>query len=306
MIHRAVSSERGVPMKIPFLVTILTGLAVFSAPVLAQTGTNRTDQVHVVFGPPKNAKHQAIRDELMARGTLELLRTLTNPVKLPRRLTLEVRDCDGDGDAFYGDDTVTLCYEYVELIQKHSPKVATPGGVGPADAMVANVLDTMLHEIGHALFDMLDIPVFGREEDAADFFSAYVLLQFDPDDAARLIQGVGFMLASEAKEAVLTPFKHKTFADSHGLPAQRYFNLLCMAYGSDPTQYEKVLSVGLLPKDRAEGCDDEYEMLERSIRKLILPHVDLPRLRQAMAAVTFKWMPLVTAADRVDPVPIAE
>jgi hypothetical protein len=219
-------------------------------------------------------------------------------------LTLEVRSC-GDEDAFYADDTVTLCYEYVELIQKHSPKVATPGGVGPADAMVANVLDTMLHEIGHALFDMLNIPVFGREEDAADFFSAYILLQFDPDDAARLIQGVGFMLASEAKAAITEPFKHKTFADSHGLPAQRYFNLLCMAYGSVAKQYEKVLSVGLLPKDRADGCDDEYEMLERSIRKLVLPHVDLPRLRQAMAAVTFKWMPLVTA-ETFDPVPLPE
>jgi len=293
-------------MKIPFLITLLTGLVVFSAPATAQYNMPRTDQVRVVFGLPKDAKHQAIRDELQTRGVLERLNALMAPFRLPRMLTLEVRDCDGNADAFYGDDVATLCYEYIELIEKHSPKVATPGGVGPADVMVANVMDTVLHEAGHAVFDMLEIPVLGREEDAADFFAAYILLQFAQEDARRLVQGVGFMLASEAREGLTRTAKPSAFAGAHGLPAQRYYNLLCMAYGKDPEAFSKAMSVGQLPKERSEGCDDEYALLERSFKKLILPHIDEMRFRKTLAEMRFDWKPLITATDRVDAVPLAE
>ncbi len=30
------------------------------------------------------------------------------------------------------------------------------------------LLDTILHEVAHAMFDMLRVPVLGREEEAAD------------------------------------------------------------------------------------------------------------------------------------------
>jgi hypothetical protein len=39
-----------------------------------------------------------------------------------------------------------------------------------------------LHETGHAVFDLLEVPVLGREEDAADLFSAYIMLHFGKDD----------------------------------------------------------------------------------------------------------------------------
>lgn len=293
-------------MKLPFLIPLLTALAVFSAPALAQSSMPRTDQVRVVFGPPTTPQHQAIRDELQQRGVLERLRLLVSPFRLPRMLTLEVRGCDGNVDAFYGDDVATLCYEYIELIQKHSPKVAAPGGVGPADVMVANVMDTLLHEVGHAIFDILEIPVLGREEDAADFFSAYILLQFEHEDARRLVIGVGFMLASEARETLTQATKPSAFSGAHGLPAQRYYNLLCMAYGKDPEAFSRTLSVGQLPKDRAEGCDDEYTLLERSFKKLVVPHMDEARFSTTVAEMRFSWRPLVTATEGLDPVPLAE
>jgi hypothetical protein len=292
-------------MKLPFLIWLLAALAAFCAPAQAQFNMARTDQVRVVFGTPKTAQHQAIRDELQARGVVDRVRMLVSPFRLPRMLTLEVRGCDGNVDAFYGDDVATLCYEYIELIQKHSPKVAAPGGVGPGDVMAANVMDTLLHEVGHAVFDILEIPVLGREEDAADFFSAYLLLQFEPEDARRLVIGVGFMLASEAREELVQAKKPSAFAGAHGLPAQRYYNLLCMTYGKDPDVFFRALSVGQLPKDRAEGCDDEYALLERSFQKLILPHIDETRLRRAIADMRFNWQPLVTA-EGLDPVPLAE
>jgi hypothetical protein len=284
---------------------VLAGLACVAPPALQAESGLRTGQVRVVYAEPKEAKHQAIRDAMQDRRILELLQTLLNPIRLPRPLTLEVKGCDGTVDAYYGEGVATLCYEYVELIERHAPKLATPGGVTRADAVVGNILDTLLHEAGHAVIDMLELPVLGREEDAADFFSAYILLQFPAEDAQRLIQGVRFMMASEAREALEQRPRIETFAGVHGLPAQRYYNLLCMAYGSDPATFANLLAGGL-PNGRAKGCGDEYALLKRSFIKLILPHVDGDMRREAFAQVRFNWNPLAADRDGFDALPLAD
>jgi hypothetical protein len=294
-------------MKTLVLAAVLIGFAVYSTPTVARTKPSlRTDQVRVAYLQPKEAKHQPIRNALQERRILELLRALLSPFRLPRQLTLEVKGCDGKVDAYYEDDVVTLCYEYVEYIQQHAPKVGTPGGLTPADAMVGAVVDTLLHEAGHAVIDMLEIPVLGREEDAADSFSAYILLQFTPGDARRLINGVGFMLAREAKTALGKPQELKTFAGEHGVPAQRFYNLLCMAYGSDPKTFGNVVLRGRLPKERAEGCAEEYKMLQRGFSRLILPYVDKSLQRKARTRVRFDWEPLIPSTGGLDAPPLGE
>ena len=291
-------------MKIPALAALI-GLSVCCAPAAAQT-IALTDQVRAVHAEPKEAKHQPIREALQERRILELLRVLLSSFRLPRTLTLEVKGCDGSVDAYYANGTATLCYEYIELIQQHAPKVGTPGGLTRADAIVGAIVDTILHEVGHAVIDMLEIPVFGREEDAADFFSVYVLTQFLPEDAPRLFQGVGFMMASEAKAALEKPHNAKSYAGPHGMAAQRYYNLLCMAYGSDPVTYGDAISRGGLPEWRADGCADEFALLKRAFEKLVMPHVDQAVLSKARAEVHFNWGPLVSPSDGLDALPLGE
>jgi hypothetical protein len=295
-------------MRTSVVAAIVIGLAACScAPAAAQMKPSfATDQVRAVYEPPKEAKHQPIYDALQERRILELLRALLSPFRLPRQLTLEVKGCDGSVDAYYGDDTATLCYEYIELIQQHSPKVGTPGGLARADAIVGAIIDTLLHEAGHAIIDMLEIPVLGREEDAADFFSAYILLQFPAEDAHRLIQGVGFLMASEAKAALGKPLNARTFANQHGLPAQRYYNLLCMAFGANSLAFADTVVRDSLPSERAEGCVEEYQMLQRAFKKLILPHVDEAKQRDALSQMTFNWKPLIKSKDGLDALPLIE
>ena len=61
-------------------------------------------------------------------------------------------------------------------------------------------LEVFLHEVGHAVFDYLSVPILGREEDAADQFAAYVLLQFAESDARRLIYGVAYSYKIDASK----------------------------------------------------------------------------------------------------------
>jgi Putative metallopeptidase len=148
----------------------------------------RTDQVRIVYEEPTDEKYRVIHDAMRERRILETVGSLLNSLRLPRELTLEMRGCQGRETAWYDRGTAFFCYEYVDLIQRHAPKSATPGGVQRGDAIVGAVIDTLFHESAHAVFDLLEIPVMGREEDAADFFSIYLMLQFPPEDARRLIE----------------------------------------------------------------------------------------------------------------------
>ena len=48
------------------------------------------------------------------------------------------------------------------------------------------------HEMGHAIFDVLGIPVFVREEDAADDFATYLKLRFGDGESRALMAGAAY------------------------------------------------------------------------------------------------------------------
>ena len=103
-----------------------------------------------------------------------------------------------------------------------------------------------------------------------------------------LIAGAAYVYKSDLQAAKVT-VRLKEFADEHGHPAQRFFNLLCIAYGKDPVSFADLVEKGFLPKERAEGCEFEYEQVAYAFQKLIAPHLD-PVLRKKVRAKK-KWLP---------------
>jgi hypothetical protein len=80
----------------------------------------------------------------------------------------------------------------------------------------------------------------------------------------------------------------KQFAGVHGTPAQRFYNLLCLAYGADPQLFSDFVEKGHLPKERAEGCKEEYQQFAYAFQQLIEPHLD-PVLAKEVTDKT--WLP---------------
>ena len=240
----------------------------------------RADRIQISYAPPKNSAHETLFQLLKERRVLEKFKGLLSALRLPRALLLKVEGCDGESNAWYADDAVTVCYEYLEDILRNAPKETTPAGVTRTDAIVGPTLEVFLHEVGHAVFDYLSVPVLGREEDAADQFAAYVLLQFAESDARRLIYGVAYSYNIDASKPST---KKNPFADEHGLPAQRFYNVLCMAYGADSKLFADLVDKKYLPSERAEGCADEYDQVIRALNKLIGPYIDQTRAKQVRA-----------------------
>ncbi|HFQ15935.1 MAG TPA: hypothetical protein ENK41_06215 [Rhodobacteraceae bacterium] len=118
----------------------------------------------------------------------------------------------------------------------------------------SNVLETLYHEMAHALIDTMNLPVFGPEEFAADFFAAILLDRVHDDDTTR--QLVADVQASYRYDAA----QGRGVAwDEHGSAMQRYYNLACLYYGADPDGRKSALQAFQLPDDRAVRCAEEYE-----------------------------------------------
>jgi hypothetical protein len=256
--------------------------AVLCAACAANAQPEKAERIVIEYVAPINPAHKPLYDLLKENQALERVKEVLAPVRWPRLLRLEVKGCDGDSNAWYADAVVTVCYEYLEDIWRSANSSRRPPTIAREDAFIGPVVDTFLHEASHALFHLLEIPLLGREEDAADQMAAYYVLQFPQEKKRRLILGGAYAWASELKvrkardlyRPRLGVGRHVTFADEHGTPAQRLYNLLCIAYGSDKELFADVVEKGYLPLDRADWCEDEYRQIDFAYRKLIALHVD--------------------------------
>jgi len=93
----------------------------------------------------------------------------------------------------------------------------------------------VLHETSLAVFDNLEVPVWGRLHDAADYSAAFLLFQFGPDIARKTIFGTAYFLNqwdATIREGQITDVNY--LGDIRPTVRQRYYNLLCIAVGKDP------------------------------------------------------------------------
>jgi len=268
------------------------GLLLVLVPALAQEISDlQPNRIRIEYVPPKNPVHQPIYDRLRQRRALERIAEFLAPFRLPREVPMRIQGCDGVANAFYEDGEIKVCYEYLDQIRIIDPDEARAVGLSTDDLVIGPTVDVFLHEFAHALFDMLEIPVLGREEDAADLFSAYIQLQIDKDEARLLITGVAFLGRKEMQAELGKTLNPREFAREHGLTGQRYFNVLCMAYGFDQHLFADAIDVWKLPPQRAEYCDLEYQQFQRAFGKLIAPYVDEV---QFAAVRGRKWLELET------------
>jgi hypothetical protein len=267
------AARRGDLMKVVLALVISSIVLVPGNVALARTKPPKPGQVSVSYLPPKDAAHEPIYEQLKKIRFLEKVQEILSRVRLPRTLLVKLEGCDGDDNASYDKDIIVVCYEYIDAVWKTVPEATTEDGVAPVDALAGPLLETTFHEFAHAMFDMLRVPVLGREEDAADQVAAYIMLHLGKAEARRLITGAAYAYKTEA-EAAKGPPGVKQFANVHGTPAQRFYNLLCIAYGADPQLFGDMVKKGHLPKERAENCKDEYGQIAYAFHQLIGQYLD--------------------------------
>jgi hypothetical protein len=250
---------------------VLLALAGLSA--AAAAAPVRPERFRVVYQVPEDPRYRTLQRELRAAHLLEEVRGVLASVRLPRTLTLALVECDGDANAYYDPDdlSVSICYEYVDELRRLATGPGRPAGITPQNAVHSKLLEIFLHEAGHALIDLRRIPVIGSQEEAADVFADVVLLHQRDRAVRETMLGIAWMYDQEARDSAGDA---KPLADAHPLAGQRYYNSLCLAYGARPRLFAELVRDGVLPEERAQGCGDEYRNAAYAVRKLMGPYLD--------------------------------
>lgn len=153
--------------------------------------------------------------------------------------------------------------------------------------VLANAEFSVMHEMGHMLIAEYDLPVLGREEDAADqlgfilLFRLYAKLPRDEVDARLLDIADYWRLEWQTPKP---PPEQVLAWDSHPLDEQRYYNIACLLYGSDMERLDWLPPLTGLPYERAIYCDQEFQQASKALhwvrhagRALAIQH--LPEVR---------------------------
>lgn len=261
------------------LALALTGWALWPSRALAEEF--RPNRVAVDYIEPRSERLEGVYARLKQSGLLEELAQFLAPVRLPTTLRLWGTECYAYAEwmAYYDpqEHVIRLCYEWVERLEKMRAAAVAEEGFEPDQVFLGAIVGMLLHETGHAFVDLLRVPVFGREEDAADQIAEFTALQFDQSLAETVTKGAGWFWLTDAR----TILYWNEYADVHSTSMQRFLSYRCLGYGADPASFKDLADKFL--KARAPRCAGEYRQVEKAFAKTILPYVD-PQVLQEVRA----------------------
>lgn len=235
------------------------------------SGPSGAGEVEVVWEEPETEADALGREMLEASETEALAGSLAAAFELPHPLL--VIGVDGEeGGPFYSpeENSITLPYGFaalvLEVVEASYPE-AGPEEIGEKLGAINSFI--LAHEFAHALIANFNLPVLGKEEDAADSIATFVLLNAE-GGAGYATDAAFFWAAFSGRQE---PPELVEYADVHSLDLQRAYSVLCWVAGSSELAFEEVAELELLPPERLEGCPAEYEQLVESLEQELKPHL---------------------------------
>lgn len=183
-------------------------------------------------------------------------------LNLPVDIPITFQEC-GVANAFYSpsDRAVTMCYELFDTIAAGLRDTYTS-----EEDVLINAAYTLIfvlyHEVGHALTDILELAVTGKEEDAVDDFASILLLKNDDASDDDIVLNASLYFSSRPDGP---------YWGEHSFGQQRFYNLVCLLYGKDPDLYADIPEKAGL-NDRTQRCASEYQQKLSSWERLLAPH----------------------------------
>ncbi len=136
--------------------------------------------------------------------------------------------------------------------------------------VLGNVQFILLHELAHLILSDLDIPVLGPEEAAADYLAALILIRADRNQVVQGDKALQYLAV--AADAFFRSWNRAQsggsdlpYWGSHALTIQRFYQIACLIYGSDPVRFRALPERANMPEARATNCPAEFAKANRSL-----------------------------------------
>ncbi|MCS5420881.1 MULTISPECIES: DUF4344 domain-containing metallopeptidase [Psychrilyobacter] len=224
-------------------------------------------EVQLRYSPPTEKKEKEVREWMIKNRVIEnLVDTVNKEIKIEEELLVVV----GDGDSVHYNSEnreIVITYDFVmEVRERFKDEYEKEWEIYAKDS----IEHTFYHELGHALVDLLNIPVLGKEEDAVDDFGIIMLILTSEDGEERAISAAElfFMEGMEVEE-----YSSEDLMDEHSLDDQRGYRSLSLVYGSNPEKYEDIAEDLKMDEDMRLMSQKLFEQQSINWLRLLEPHL---------------------------------
>lgn len=229
-------------------------------------------KITVDYDMPSDAVGAQAKQILQLGGTDGVAAGFTKSFKLPFDITIHV--VNGLVGPSYDPTTkvMTLSYGFVNftagVLKKNFPELRTADEeFGKQLASVDGFI--LVHEFGHVFVDAFELPVLGREEDAADAVATVFLTRAVTNGREYAFYAARFFNALSQRQRNLAA---ADFFDEHSLDKQRAYSIVCLIAGSSEQAYNDVAKLEILSEERQRRCPAEYEQKVKAVENLLKPH----------------------------------
>ncbi|MBA4490257.1 DUF4344 domain-containing metallopeptidase [Paracoccus sp. S1E-3] len=262
---------------------------------------------NLTFEPTAVEGMGLVRSKFLNEGIFQsVLDSLADNIALPRDVAVTFKDCGFD-NAYWDPDesTVNMCWELISLYNRGYEEVsgeesAYLRGADQDTVLTGTTAFILMHELGHGLVSLFQLPVTGREEDVVDQFATLAMLSadepedtFENRDGRLVLLGAYFFQQLASQPGDLT---REIFADEHALGQQRYYDVMCLVLGSDQDAYMPILAPGLFmvareADENPDNFDDERvtDWLTKTDALNILPYERAVRCGDEYAKYSASW-----------------
>lgn len=154
----------------------------------------------------------------------------------------------------------------------HAQELTEEQQLTATEFAINNSIFVLQHEIGHLFVAEFELPVLGKEEDAADSLATLFLLnqQTEESNQALIDAADGWYLAEYDNTA--EEYEAADFYDEHSLSIQRAYQVVCFMVGADPETFAEVAAEYEIDEERQESCGFDYESAANSWAGLLEPN----------------------------------
>ncbi|MDH3227663.1 MAG: DUF4344 domain-containing metallopeptidase [Thermoleophilia bacterium] len=220
---------------------------------------------------PGSSEFPDVQDRIRQDRSFDDIAELLNErLLLPEQVTIVVGDDVGADGPSYDPETREILMP-IPFVVESRDLLAEEFDLDAATAQelaLEGNLHALLHEIGHSLVDVLDLPITGSEEDAVDQLATVVAVNEGAGEVA--LSGADLFFAESVDPSQLSQVD---FWDEHDLDLKGFTATVCLVVGSDPAGYSGIAEEYGLPDEQIEVCEQEWDTAAGSWERLLDDHL---------------------------------